>query len=115
MKYYNEIVPHDLAVELKAAGFDEVTRKCYGYDNNLVSAGGLNNSQQEYEYQLCHFVGATLLISAPTYADVFDWLMNMHIRIDLSRIVRRNRGFVHLESWHSAANREIRNALKLIK
>lgn len=110
MRYYNEIVPYELSVELKTSGFDEVTKKCYGHDYHLVSSGGLNNTQLEHEYQLCHFIGATLLISAPTFADVFDWLFSKGIYIQTTPVNaiwdswRKNIYYKHSEYAYKSLN-----------
>ena len=63
MKHYTEIVPFELAVKLKDAEYPQI------FGNGAYSEYGSYFSLISKENLVIPF------ISAPTYAEVFDWLM----------------------------------------
>lgn len=62
MRHHTEIVPFELAVKLKKVGYPQLIK-------NGVYAENGQYLELDREYLVFPF------ISAPTYADVFDWLM----------------------------------------
>lgn len=76
MKYYNKIVPFEVAKKLKDAGYPQ-----------LVGKGVYAENGQSIEGLVMPF------ISAPTYADAIDWLFTNGI-------------FVQMEPWHTFALKE---------
>ena len=82
MKYYTEIVPFELAKKLKWAGFPQVLAPHTHFYTKLgrLSYFGDYDSPSETS------------IEAPTYAEVFDWLIEKGLSVELS---------AHLVVWKS--------------
>lgn len=118
MKHYTEIVPFELAKKIAAAGYKQ---KDYGsiYTEDGTHIGCAMPSPVR---------GITY--NAPTYAEVFDWLLEKGISIE----VRRYRSFDDTiywsasamslqehyatglrKGWHTAANRAISEALEILE
>jgi hypothetical protein len=72
-----EFVPYELALKMKALGFDE---PCFGHYNNgeLVYSSHTNNNMQRFRY------------SAPLYQQAFRWFREKY---DLNYVI------VKAESW----------------
>lgn len=64
MRYYCEIVPFELAKKLKEAGYREECSGHYAKNGYLWETCPKQNSNDTENF-----------FSAPTYADVFDWLI----------------------------------------
>ena len=104
MKYYIETIPASLAEKLKGKGMPIIfSRQTLSEDNKFP-----------YEY-------------IPTYAEVFDWLMerDMFVIIEPSHLksswyhatISRRKLFMACceeSTWHEAANAAIEKALTLI-
>ena len=118
MKYYTEIVPFELAKKLKEAEFpqDETfSDKWYNKDGTL---------------DILPF--RTPICVAPTYADVFDWLIEKRLSAEMERhcggdwsvalyrfyephcwyeLIRN----AHASTFHEAANAAIEEACEILK
>jgi len=114
MKYYTEIVTFELAKKLKEAGYpqDNYTRE---YDESGV---------------LFRLIVGRPFFVAPTYADVFDWLIGKGLSVEMAKVkslysihwVSRIEGIPQRErrrktklSFHEAANAAIEKACELLK
>ena len=92
MKHYTSIVPFELAVKLKNAGFPQKPGlNYYQIPEGMPGAGYVGNpenydSEQFWEYK-------EKIYSAPTYADVIDWFFEKGI-------------FIQMEPWHTFALQE---------
>lgn len=119
MKYYNKLVPFDIAVKAKEKGYD----KNYGY-------------QYDAEGEICDPAapgGYEGVCEAPTYADLLDWLAERNMFISMFAINASNNGvsyigslmdisdfckydgsFGYKDSFDDAARPAIEKALELI-
>jgi hypothetical protein len=78
MKFYTKVVPFEMAQNLKKAGY-----KDYGtesrYANGKVTVSGMINETlkkgEYFNYNTDYVVITGKSIPAPTYAEVFDWLI----------------------------------------
>lgn len=92
MKYYTEIVPFELAKKLKEAGYNEECSGHYAKDGHLWETYPKQNSNDAENF-----------FSAPTYAEVFDWLM------------ARENIYCDRHTFHKAANAAIEKACEILK
>ena len=85
MKHYTEIVPFDLAKKLKNGGYPQDLYTPFAYND-----GG----------ELIEWIGKSTL-TAPSYADVFDWLMlqGESIEVCLDGYYTKQGGKLELHSW----------------
>lgn len=117
MKYYTEIVPFDLAKELKEAGYKEECSGHYAKDGHLWETHPKQNSNDTENF-----------FSAPTYAEVFDWLLNKSFSIEIQSDIHglwkgfvakwkysENLAFVESEEWHAAADAATEKACEILK
>ena len=75
MKYYTEIVPFELAKKLKEVNYpDYLTRNWYNEKGEIIDTLPMDD------------------YPAPTYAEVFDWLIEKGLSVELSS---------HLVVWKS--------------
>ena len=116
--YYNKLVPFDIAIKAKEKGYN----KDYGYQYNA-------NGQICDPAAPCGIKG---ICEAPTYADLFDWLIarNMFISIfainvnnkvsyigslmDISNQCKYDGSFGYRDSFDNAAKPAIEKAFELI-
>lgn len=115
-KYYTEIVPFELAKKLKDAGYKEECSGHYAKDGYLWETHPKQNSNDTENF-----------FSAPTYAEVFDWLMGKGLSVKI-QIAIGNAGWIISaicwgENWcdispatfHEAANAAIEKACEILK
>ena len=119
MKYYNKLVPFDIAVKAKEKGYNKDYGYQYGADGELCDPAAP-----------CGYEGAC---EAPTYADLFDWLAerNMFVSMfaintnnkevsfigslmDISNYCKYDGSFGYEDSFDDAARPAIEKALELI-
>ena len=70
MKHYTEIVPFDLAKKLKESGYPQDLYTTFAYND---------------KGELIEWIGKSTL-TAPSYADVFDWLIEQGMCISVYAI-----------------------------
>lgn len=122
MKYYCEIVPFELAKKLKDAGYKEECSGHYAKDGYLWETHPKQNSNDTENF-----------FSAPTYAEVFDWLIEKKLVIEMNHLSDKtwivslydntiigipNQGFIaHFKkiTFHEAANAAIEKACEILK
>lgn len=107
MKCYTQSIPLDLAEKLKAAGMPMMP--CF----NIHQTGSFSDDDGIHFYY------------TPTYAEVFDWMIENRIYTYLdhddtgwSMFLEKDKRFYRTEdfdTWHGAANKAIEKALDLIK
>lgn len=115
MKYYTEIVPFELAKKLKEAGFfDTLCISAYASDGKFIK------------------VASDFCCSAPTYADVFDWLIKKGYFVFITpsidpddykvgNIISEWDGWMNADkyarrvSFYEAANAAIEQACEILK
>ena len=89
MKYYTCVVPFDVAKKLKEAGYPQSPGlNYYQIPENMPAAGYVGNPEN-YDYEQ-FWEYHDKIYTAPTYADVVDWLLDRGI-------------FVQMEPWHTFA------------
>jgi len=71
MKHLTDIVSYDEAIKLRDCGCNIEISKMYKVDSNHKDVKLVNMITQRDWNHLCHRT-----ISAPTYAEVIDWLMD---------------------------------------
>lgn len=107
MKHYTDTIPVTLAEELKEKGMPMLTSV------SIDIVGGKNVVGEAEDQWYC-----------PTYAEVFDWLMDKNINIYLdsdnglwSWFIESDCALKRTEdypSWHEASNAAIKEALELM-
>lgn len=120
MNYYASTIPITLAEKLKEKGYwNPGCTSTVQYDNACYSKDGrIHNDGVIADWKD--------LLPAPTYAEVFDWLLEKGIIITIRAYYFLNGergawqphynhwGLKRCESWHEAANVAIEKALTLI-
>lgn len=88
MKYYTKHIPFDLGVKLKEAGYWDP--RCT-YDTCYNGPCYIESGDRFYGDGV--IAPSEYIVPAPTYAEVFDWLMEKGI-------------FIQMEPWHTFALQE---------
>ena len=136
MRHYTKIVPLELSLKLKTAGFDApvtefwVKDPCIQWEHAFTRDDFNHETVIEIDGVECKpfDYGERLLCSAPSYADVLDWLVEKGVLID---IWRYSKGFVYNvdlkdgerwisdsgkeEQWEEAMKEAIKMALTMMK
>lgn len=113
-KYYTSIASFEVAMHLKDLGYS----KTWGYQYN--SSGKLVDPAAP--------AGLEGICEAPTYAEVFDWLLDKGLSVEIEvgyngwnsqlyKVCNNLDGNTVLESasWHSAADAAILKAVEILK